>query len=172
MHHRMVGRGRLDACDPRTHGLRRDVVDTRCLGGFHHEIATGSDRAEQREFGSFLGIGQEVVVEPDRIDLPGDDSRPALPAAPVGTAERGRSPRPQGGFEHGFPGLGLEPMSRGIEFNGGGHGRGRVMASRLVNDCQAATVEASKAWPSERRTACAALLEDAARGLAETIAAL
>ena len=44
------------------------------------------------------------------------------------------------------------------------------MADRLLNDCQAATVEASRAWPSERRTACVALLEDAARRLEEAIA--
>ena len=44
------------------------------------------------------------------------------------------------------------------------------MANRLVNDCQAATVEASRAWPDERRTACAALLEDAARRLGEAVA--
>ena len=44
------------------------------------------------------------------------------------------------------------------------------MADRLLNDCQAATVEASKAWPPERRTACIALLEDAARRIGEAIA--
>ena len=44
------------------------------------------------------------------------------------------------------------------------------MASRLVNDCQAATVEVSKAWPPARRTACIALLEDAARRIDEAIA--
>ena len=43
------------------------------------------------------------------------------------------------------------------------------MADRLVSDCQAATVEASKAWPPERRTACIALLEDAARRIGEAI---
>ena len=44
------------------------------------------------------------------------------------------------------------------------------MAERLLSDCQAATVEASKSWPSERRTACIALLEHAARRLEEAIA--
>ena len=44
------------------------------------------------------------------------------------------------------------------------------MADRLLNDCQAATVEASGAWPPERRTACLALLEDAARRIEEAIA--
>ena len=44
------------------------------------------------------------------------------------------------------------------------------MANRLVTDCQAATVEASRAWPPERRTACIALLEDAARRIEEAIA--
>ena len=44
------------------------------------------------------------------------------------------------------------------------------MADRLLNDCQAATLEASRAWPSERRTACIALLEDAARRIEEALA--
>ena len=44
------------------------------------------------------------------------------------------------------------------------------MADRLLNDCQGATVEASKAWPPERRSACIALLEDAARRMEEAIA--
>ncbi|MDD9983879.1 MAG: hypothetical protein OXU81_21390 [Gammaproteobacteria bacterium] len=44
------------------------------------------------------------------------------------------------------------------------------MADRLLNDCQAATVEVAKAWPPERRTACAALLEDAVRRIVEAIA--
>ena len=44
------------------------------------------------------------------------------------------------------------------------------MADRLLNDCQAATVEASKAWPPERRTACIAILENAARRIDEAIA--
>ena len=39
-----------------------------------------------------------------------------------------------------------------------------------MSDCQAATVEASVAWPPERRTACAALLEGAARRIEEAIA--
>ena len=44
------------------------------------------------------------------------------------------------------------------------------MADRLLNDCQAATVEAAKDWPPERRSACIALLEDAARRIEEAIA--
>ncbi len=44
------------------------------------------------------------------------------------------------------------------------------MAGRLLSDCQAATVEASKAWPPERRAACVALLEDAARRIREAVA--
>ena len=44
------------------------------------------------------------------------------------------------------------------------------MANRLVSDCQAATIEASQAWAPERRTACIALLEAAARRLDEAIA--
>ena len=44
------------------------------------------------------------------------------------------------------------------------------MADRLLNDCQAATVEASRAWPPERRIACIALLEDAVRRLEEAMA--
>ena len=44
------------------------------------------------------------------------------------------------------------------------------MADRLLSDCQAATVEASGAWPPERRSACIALLEDAARRIEEAIA--
>ena len=43
------------------------------------------------------------------------------------------------------------------------------MADRLLNDCQAATVEASKAWSPEHRTACIALLEQAARHIGEAI---
>ena len=43
------------------------------------------------------------------------------------------------------------------------------MADRLLNDCQAATVEASKAWSPERRSACVALLEDAARRIEEAV---
>jgi len=38
-----------------------------------------------------------------------------------------------------------------------------------VNDCQVATVEASSGWPPERRAACLALLEDAARRIEEAI---
>ena len=44
------------------------------------------------------------------------------------------------------------------------------MADRLLNDCQAATVEAAKAWPPGRRTECVALLEDAVRRIEEAIA--
>ena len=44
------------------------------------------------------------------------------------------------------------------------------MADRLLNDCQAATVEASRAWSAERRSECVALLEDAARRMKEAIA--
>lgn len=44
------------------------------------------------------------------------------------------------------------------------------MADRFLSDCQAATVQASKAWSEERRTECAALLEDAARRIEEAIA--
>ena len=44
------------------------------------------------------------------------------------------------------------------------------MADRLLNDCQAATVEASRDWPPERRTVCIALLEGAARRIEEAIA--
>ncbi len=44
------------------------------------------------------------------------------------------------------------------------------MADRLLNDCHAATVGASKVWPPERRTACIAMLEDAARRIEEAIA--
>ena len=44
------------------------------------------------------------------------------------------------------------------------------MADRLLNDCQEATVEAAKDWPPERRSACIALLEDAARRIEEAIA--
>ena len=44
------------------------------------------------------------------------------------------------------------------------------MADRLLSDCQSATVEASRAWPTERRSACIALLEDAARRMEEAIA--
>ena len=44
------------------------------------------------------------------------------------------------------------------------------MADRLLNDCQSATVEASRAWPPERRSACIALLEDAVRRMEEAIA--
>ena len=45
------------------------------------------------------------------------------------------------------------------------------MADRLLSDCQAATVEASRGWPPERRIACIALLEDAARRIEEAVAA-
>ena len=44
------------------------------------------------------------------------------------------------------------------------------MADRLLSDCQAATVEASRDWPPERRTACIAILEDAARRIEEAVA--
>ena len=44
------------------------------------------------------------------------------------------------------------------------------MADRLLNDCQSATAEASRAWPPERRSACIALLEDAIRRMEEAIA--
>ena len=44
------------------------------------------------------------------------------------------------------------------------------MANLLLIDCQAATIEASRSWPPERRTACIALLEAAARRLDEAIA--
>ena len=44
------------------------------------------------------------------------------------------------------------------------------MADRLLNDCRAATVEASKDWPPERRSACIALLEEAVRRIEEAIA--
>ncbi|MCY4470258.1 MAG: hypothetical protein OXC08_16205 [Thiotrichales bacterium] len=44
------------------------------------------------------------------------------------------------------------------------------MADRLLNDCQSATAEASRAWPPERRSACIALLEDAVRRMEEAIA--
>jgi len=44
------------------------------------------------------------------------------------------------------------------------------VADRLLNDCQAATVEAAKTWPPERRTACIALLADAARHIEEALA--
>ena len=44
------------------------------------------------------------------------------------------------------------------------------MADRLLSDCQAAALEASKGWPPERRSACIALLEDAARRLEEATA--
>ena len=43
------------------------------------------------------------------------------------------------------------------------------MANRLVSDCRAATIEASQAWTPERRTACIALLEAAARRIDEAI---
>ena len=43
------------------------------------------------------------------------------------------------------------------------------MADRLLSNCQAAPVEASRAWPAERRTTCIALLEDAARRIEEAI---
>ena len=46
----------------------------------------------------------------------------------------------------------------------------RSVADWLLNDCQAATVEAAKTWPPERRTACIALLEDAVRRIEEAIA--
>ncbi len=44
------------------------------------------------------------------------------------------------------------------------------MADQLVSDCHAATVDASTAWPPERRAACAALLNDAVRRIEEAIA--
>ena len=44
------------------------------------------------------------------------------------------------------------------------------MADRLLSDCQTATVEASRVWSPERRIACIALLEDAARRIEEAIA--
>ena len=44
------------------------------------------------------------------------------------------------------------------------------MADRILNDCQVATIKASKDWPPERRTACVALLEDAVRCIEEAIA--
>ena len=37
------------------------------------------------------------------------------------------------------------------------------MADQRLNDCQAATIAASKSWPAERRAECAVLLEEAAR---------
>lgn len=43
------------------------------------------------------------------------------------------------------------------------------MADRLVNDRQTATVEASRSWLPEQRSACIALLEDAARRIGEAI---
>ena len=43
------------------------------------------------------------------------------------------------------------------------------MADRPLIDCRAATIEASKAWSAERRAACIALLEDAARRIDEAI---
>lgn len=43
------------------------------------------------------------------------------------------------------------------------------MADRLLNDCQAATVEAAGAWPAERRAACVALLAAAAARIDEAI---
>ena len=43
------------------------------------------------------------------------------------------------------------------------------MADQRLNDCQAATVEASKSWPTERRDECVALLEEAARRIDEAI---
>ena len=115
MHDSVVGRCMLDPGHPCAHALRRNVVDSRRLGGLHHEIAAWSGRAQQRVSGPLLGIGDDVVVKPDPLDLSGDDSCPALSAAPVGTAERGRSPRSQRGFENGLPGMGLESMSRGIQ---------------------------------------------------------
>ena len=63
----------------------------------------------------FSASVDEVVVETDPLDLPGDDPRPAFPAAPIGAAERERSPGPQRSFENGLPGTGLESMSRGIQ---------------------------------------------------------
>ena len=44
------------------------------------------------------------------------------------------------------------------------------MADRLLNDCQAAAVEASTSWSPEHRSACIALLEGAARRIEEAIA--
>ena len=43
------------------------------------------------------------------------------------------------------------------------------MANRCLIDCQAATIEASTTWPADRRAACMALLEDAARRIDEAI---
>ena len=43
------------------------------------------------------------------------------------------------------------------------------MADQRLNDCQAATVEAAAAWPTERRAECVALLEEAARRIGEAI---
>ena len=43
------------------------------------------------------------------------------------------------------------------------------MADQLLNDCQAATIEASKSWPAERRTECITLLEEAVRRIGEAI---
>ena len=43
------------------------------------------------------------------------------------------------------------------------------MADQRLNDCQAATVEASKSWPAERRAECIALLEEAAGRIGEAI---
>ena len=43
------------------------------------------------------------------------------------------------------------------------------MADQRLNDCQAATVEASKSWPAERRAECIALLEEAARRIGEAM---
>ena len=94
MHDRVVVRDRLDPRHPHTHALPRDVAGARRLGGFHNQVAAGRNRAEQRVPGPLLGIGDDVVVEADALDLAGDDPGPAFPAASVGAAERGRPPRP------------------------------------------------------------------------------
>ena len=94
MHDRVVVRGGLDPRHPRPHALPRDVAGARRLGGFHDQAAAGRDRAEQRISGPLLGVGDDVVVEADTLDLTGDDSRPAFPAAPVGATERRRPPCP------------------------------------------------------------------------------
>ena len=43
------------------------------------------------------------------------------------------------------------------------------MADQRLNDCQAATIEASKSWPAERRAECIALLEEAAARIDEAV---
>ena len=121
VHDHVIVRSGLDPHHPRPYALRCDVVDSRRFGRLHHEGAARSDRAEQRVPGPLPGIGNDVIVETDPFDLAGDDPRPALPAAPVGAAERRRSARPQRGFEDGLPRLGLEPVSRGMQLDGEGH---------------------------------------------------